>query len=222
VTASLGFLRDGCRIVRSVFTEEEILTFRDEADRVAAAAGSACVRHLRSHSPLFRSLALDGRLAPLLPDGAVIARSILFDKTPEENWPVAWHQDLTIALRERRDVSGYGPWSVKDGAPHVQPPVSLLERMVTIRIHLDETPADNGALAVAPGSHLHGRIPAAEMAAHTAGAIVCECQPGDILVMRPLILHASKRAVTPRRRRILHFEYASPGDLADDLQWLED
>ncbi|WAC21828.1 phytanoyl-CoA dioxygenase family protein [Luteolibacter sp. SL250] len=213
--------KEGYRIIRSVFTEEEVARFREEADRVAAAAGSACVRHLRSHSGLFRDLALEERLRVLLPGDPVLARSILFDKTPEENWPVAWHQDLTIALRRQENVPGYGPWSVKDGAPHVQPPVALLRNMVTIRIHLDDTPADNGALAVVPGSHLHGRIPAYEVATYVRHPVICECQSGDILLMSPLILHSSKRAVTPRRRRIIHFEYAREGDLAENLEWLE-
>ncbi len=213
--------KEGYRIIRSVFTEEEIARFRVEADRIATAAGSACVRHLRSRSGLFTALALDEKLRLLLPGDPVVARSILFDKTPEENWPVAWHQDLTIALRRQEDVPGYGPWSVKDGAPHVQPPVALLRNMVTIRIHLDDTPAENGALAVVPGSHLHGRIPAQDVAAHVRDPVICGCQSGDVLVMSPLILHSSKRAETPRRRRIIHFEYARQGDLADSLDWLE-
>ncbi|RYD23859.1 MAG: phytanoyl-CoA dioxygenase [Verrucomicrobiaceae bacterium] len=213
--------KEGYRIIRSVFEEEEIVRFRVEADSIATAAGSACVRHLRSHSGLFSDLALDERLRLLLPGDHVVARSILFDKTPEENWPVAWHQDLTIALREQGDAPGYGPWSVKDGAWHVQPPVTLLRNMLTIRIHLDDTTADNGALAVVPGSHLHGRIPGDRISAHIGDPVVCECQPGDVLLMSPLILHSSKRAVTPLRRRVIHFEYARKGDLADTLEWLE-
>jgi hypothetical protein len=203
--------KGGYRVIRSVFTEEEVARFRDEADRIATAAGSACVRHLRSQSDLFGRLAMDGRLRILLPDEPVVARSILFDKTPEENWPVAWHQDLTIAVRSHADVPGYGPWSVKDGAPHVQPPADLLRNMITIRIHLDDTPADNGALAVAPGSHLHGRISAQDIASHVREPVICECRPGDVLLMSPLILHSSKRAVAPRRRRIVHFEYSRQG-----------
>jgi hypothetical protein len=213
--------KKGYRIIRSVFTEEEVACFREEADRISTAAGSACVRHLRAQSGLFGELAMDERMRLMLPGEPVVARSILFDKTPEENWPVAWHQDLTIALRSQADVPGYGPWSVKDGAPHVQPPVDLLRNMVTIRIHLDETPAENGALAVVPGSHLHGRIPAQDIASHIRGPVICECQPGDILLMSPLILHSSKRAVAPRRRRIIHFEYSRRGDLAENLKWLE-
>jgi hypothetical protein len=76
-------------------------------------------------------------------DGAGLAdrcfpvRAIYFDKTPDSNWNVAWHQNLTIAVRERRDAAGFGPWSVKAGVPHVQPPVELLEHLVAVRLHLD-------------------------------------------------------------------------------------
>jgi ectoine hydroxylase-related dioxygenase (phytanoyl-CoA dioxygenase family) len=107
-------------------------------------------------------------------------RSILFDKTPDQNWAVSWHQDLTIALERRVDVPGYGPWSVKDGVVHAQGPVELLEKMVTVRIHLDDTPAENGALRVIPGSHRHGRLSdeAAEELARQPEAI-CTANAGD-------------------------------------------
>lgn len=212
---------DGYKIIRSVFGEDEILEMRSEADRIAKDAGTACVRHLRAQSNLFRDLALREPLRALLSSQMVVARSILFDKTASENWPVAWHQDLTIALRRREHAPGYGPWSVKDGAPHVQPPTALLRNMVTIRIHLDDTPAENGALAVVPGSHMYGRISAQGISEQVKGAVICECKAGDILMMSPLILHSSKRAAAPRRRRIIHFEYARQGDLAKNLEWLE-
>ncbi|MBG7609140.1 MAG: phytanoyl-CoA dioxygenase family protein [Verrucomicrobia bacterium] len=80
-------------------------------------------------------------------------RSILFDKTATENGPVAWHQGLTICTKQEIPTEGYGPWSNKDGVPHVQPPVALLKTMVTTRIHLDPTNSNNGALMVIPGSH---------------------------------------------------------------------
>jgi ectoine hydroxylase-related dioxygenase (phytanoyl-CoA dioxygenase family) len=80
-------------------------------------------------------------------------RATYFDKTQNANWNVAWHQDLTIAVRERRDVPGFGLWSVKDGVIHVQPPVAVLERIVAVRFHLDPCGRENGPLRVIPGSH---------------------------------------------------------------------
>lgn len=77
-------------------------------------------------------------------------RSIYFDKTPGANWLVAWHQDLTLALAARADAPGFGPWSMKEGVPHAQPPGELLEQMLTVRLHLDDCDESNGALRVIP------------------------------------------------------------------------
>ncbi|MDQ8190011.1 phytanoyl-CoA dioxygenase family protein [Roseibacillus persicicus] len=207
---------------RAIFDTGAIEHFRREADRVAQAAGSACVRHLRSRSEVFDELALSGSFLRLLPPGVSPVRSILFDKTPAENWPVPWHQDLTIAVVEERSVSGYGPWSFKDGSPHVQPPLSLLENMATIRLHLDETPAGNGALRVSPGSHRRGKLPSDLLReSFIEESQTCECQAGDVLMMSPLIIHSSRRSTAPNRRRVLHFEYARREDLDPELHWFE-
>ena len=133
-----------------------------------------------------------------------------------------WHQDLTIAVAEKKNITGYGPWSVKNAVPHVQPPEKLLREMVTIRIHLDVTSSENGALRVIPKSHLLGRIPSQEVTLHSAAPeVVCECAPGDALLMSPLILHASSKSEEPSRRRILHFEYARADALNPALKWYE-
>jgi ectoine hydroxylase-related dioxygenase (phytanoyl-CoA dioxygenase family) len=94
--------------------------------------------------------------------------------------------------------------------------------MVTVRIHLDPTGQENGALRVIAGSHLHGRLSPESIAELTAGgAYTCDCQPGDVLLMSPLILHSSKRSARPDRRRILHFEYAPTDALDPRLAWHE-
>jgi len=216
------FSQSGYQIVRGVFSADEIGEFRAEADRVANEAGSVCVRHLNARSDLFTRLSFSDRIMDLMGDSFVPVRSILFDKTPDQNWPVAWHQDLTISVGEKMLAPGYGPWSVKDGVVHVQPPVALLEQMITVRVHLDETSAGNGALKVIPGSHQLGKIPAESIRAHTEGShVVCECEPGDVLLMSPLLLHASSRSATPFRRRIVHLEYAPPQALERGLTWYE-
>ena len=213
----------GYRIHREVFDTDEIEHLRSEADRVATEAGSACVRHLNARSYVFQDLSISKKISDLM-DNAHLqpVRSILFDKTATENWPVAWHQDLTICTKEEIPTEGYGPWSNKDGVPHVQPPVALLKAMVTARIHLDPTDSNNGALMVIPGSHLHGKIPSATIPDLVGNSTeTCECQPGDVLLMSPLILHSSKRSTRPSRRRILHFEYAPPDALDSRLTWHE-
>jgi ectoine hydroxylase-related dioxygenase (phytanoyl-CoA dioxygenase family) len=85
-------------------------------------------------------------------------RAILFDKHDANNWALGWHQDRTIAVKERKEVQGFGPWTIKAGTPHVAPPISLLARMTTVRVHFDPVDQDNAPLLVAPGSHRRGLI----------------------------------------------------------------
>ena len=147
-------------------------------------------------------------------------RSILFDKTPDANWPVLWHQDKTITVEDQREVDGFGPWSQKVGQPHVQPPASVLEGMLTARIHLDDCDSGNGALQVLPGSHREGVLSPEEVRSRVDSGtpFSCEAQAGDVLFMRPLVLHASGKSTRDTHRRILHLEYARP-DLPGGLRF---
>jgi len=149
-----------------------------------------------------------------------LVRAIYFDKNPAVNWLVPWHQDLTIAVKEKHEVPGYGPWSVKESIPHVQPPIEVLESMVTLRIHLDDTDETNGALRVLPGTHRWGRLDSAEIAAARKDVteFLCKATQGDAYLMRPLLLHASSRSTSDRHRRVLHFEYAGR-ELPEGLAW---
>jgi hypothetical protein len=182
-------------------------------------------RHLLRQAPAVRALADDTRLRELLAGlgcaGARPVRAVFFDKNPAHNWKVPWHQDLAIAVRARHDLAGYGPWSVKDGVPHVRPPAALLARMVTLRLHLDDCDADNGALRVRPGSHRRGRLTDEEIVRSTnATGRVCAVRAGGVVAMRPLLLHASSPAREPRHRRVIHIEY-SPDRLPAPLEWFD-
>lgn len=147
-------------------------------------------------------------------------RAILFDKNPAANWSLAWHQDRTISVRERRDLPGFGPWTIKSGLLHVAPPFALLERMVTIRVHLDDVPADNAPLLIAPGSHRFGlvREEAIDAVVAQCGVHACEAQAGDIWIYATPILHASEAARLPKARRVLQVDYAA-FDLPGGLEW---
>jgi ectoine hydroxylase-related dioxygenase (phytanoyl-CoA dioxygenase family) len=147
-------------------------------------------------------------------------RALFFDKTPVTNWKVAWHQDLSIAVAERRDVPGFSGWSLKDGVWHVQPPASVLERMITLRLHLDDCGTENGPLKVIPGSHREGRLSRERIEWwKTHGEVVeCHVPACGALLMRPLLLHSSSPARQPAHRRVLHVEFASES-LPAGLQW---
>ncbi|MDR3402101.1 MAG: phytanoyl-CoA dioxygenase family protein [Chthoniobacter sp.] len=159
---------------------------------------------------------------PHLPCEPLPVRAIYFDKSPAANWGVAWHQDLTLALRTRVETPGFGPWSTKDGIPHVQPPVELLQQMLTIRLHLDDADEANGALRVLPGSHRWGRLATRQIQELRTQQpdFLCAAAAGDALLMRPLLLHASSRSTSTRHRRVLHIEYAGFA-LPSELDWHE-
>lgn len=182
------------------------------------------VRNLLEASDVVREVAAvgpvrDAATAALGP-GTGAVRAILFDKTPDANWKVVWHQDLTVAVAHERPTPGYGPWSVKDGVPHVQPPIAILEHMVAVRLHLDPCLADNGPVRVISGSHRAGRQSPDEIDRWRAGVpeTVCLVERGGLLLFRPLLLHASSPATRPDHRRVLHIEYGPP-NLSDELAW---
>jgi ectoine hydroxylase-related dioxygenase (phytanoyl-CoA dioxygenase family) len=216
-----GFDGDGFAVSRGVAPTPLVVRLA----RMLPPAPRAGVRNLTAISPVARELAGEPAVRSLagavLGPGAIVARAILFDKTPDANWAVPFHQDSTIAVRERIDVEGFGPWSIKEGLPHVQPPAHILERMVTIRIHVDPCDESNGPLVVLPGSHAHGLLNDADVARWkaTARQVVCCADAGDAVVMRPLLLHASPRASNPSRRRVVHLEFAA-GPLPGGLQWV--
>lgn len=146
-------------------------------------------------------------------------RAILFDKTAERNWSLGWHQDRTIVVRERIDADGFGPWTVKSGLIQVEPPFAILERMVTLRVHLDAVDWNNAPLRIVSGSHRLGRLPEAEIerVVATFGERLCLAERGDIWLYATPIVHASLAADPPQRRRVLQVDYsadAAPGPLA--------
>lgn len=142
-----------------------------------------------------------------------------FNKTESANWKVAWHQDVTIGVRERKDVDGFHAWTMKEGVVHVQPPAEVMSRVVAIRLHLDESRADNGPLRVMPGSHSRWRLSAAEIGQmNKESAVTCCVGEGGALLMRPLAVHASSQCEASRPRRVLHLEFAAD-ELPGGLEW---
>lgn len=224
---------DGFAIVSDIIDESQCQQLHDAIDRVHEHCNGRkranrvyAIRNLLDAVPetrdLANSLAVRALVESHLGTAAFVTRAILFDKTPSANWNVTWHQDRTIAVQQRRDVAGFGPWSVKAGVQNVSPPAAVLEQMLTVRIHLDDCAADNGALRVVPGSHRLGILSPEEIAAQRDSnpekIACCDAASGDALLMRPLLLHASSPAVVPKRRRVLHFEFAAE-PLPRGLAW---
>jgi ectoine hydroxylase-related dioxygenase (phytanoyl-CoA dioxygenase family) len=211
----------GFAIVPSILSKDTLETL--ERDLPTSSGGNGGLRNLLDTPPiatLAARTAVRGLIEPVLGQGAFPVRAILFDKTPVANWKVSWHQDLTIAVKARAEVAGYGPWSEKAGVVHVQPPVSILEQMLALRLHIDDSGPANGPLRVLPGSHWAGRLRDAEIPEwrERLAEHVCLVPRGGALLMRPLLLHASSPAETPEHRRVIHIEYANCA-LAGGLQW---
>ncbi|MEM6299819.1 MAG: phytanoyl-CoA dioxygenase family protein, partial [Bacteroidota bacterium] len=160
-------------------------------------------------------------LRKFFPNGYQVIKSIYFDKPPTANWIVNWHQDLTINLKEKKDVEGFKNWRVTAERVIVQPPVEFLERILTVRIHLDDCTKENGALRVIEGSHKKGIIPIKSwMKSKNGQERICEVGRGGVLLMNPLTLHASKRSENQKNRRVIHIEFTDQ-ELPRGLDWKE-
>lgn len=215
--------REGFALLPGVLTQAEVAALLQALEAVEG-FGRGGLRHVAARVPAVRALerseTVRGPVTAVLGEDVTLSRSLLFDKTSAANWNVAWHQDLTIAVRERKDVPGFTAWSVKDGVPHVQPPAEVLARVLAVRLHLDDCGAGNGALRVLPGTHRRGRLSDAEMEAlrREVPETVCAARAGDLLLMRPLLLHASSAAAQPHHRRVLQLEFGA-GRLPGGLEW---
>ena len=149
-----------------------------------------------------------------------VVRVIYFDKTEDKNWLVTWHQDKTISVDKKIEMKDWEVWSIKDDINHVQPPLKVLNSMVTFRLHLDDADNSNGCLKVIPQSHNLGILTHSELTkvVKNKEIYLCEVKSGDLVMMRPHILHASSKSVKPKHRRVVHIEYSNY-DLPSNLKW---
>jgi len=183
----------------------------------------AGARHLLG-LPAVRALADDDRLVRIarsaLGGSAIPFRATLGDKSMKTNWLVAWHQDTALPMRTRFQSRGWGPWTTKDGVLYAHAPAAVLERVVALRIHLDASTGTNGPLRVLPRTHTLGRLSATEISGIQRGVAAVDClsPAGGIILMRPLLLHASSKSRDDRPRRVLHVEYAARMEVADGVE----
>lgn len=187
---------------------------------IASGAGSRRLLDEIWCAHLAGALRADTRIRSLLPRNAVAVQCTLFGKLPTKNWLVTLHQDLSIPVSSRVNSPECSGWSEKEGHLYVQPPVSVLERLVAVRVHIDDCPAESGALRVVPHSHVEGRVDPREAEAlrQHHGETVIPVAQGGALLMRPLLLHASSKATLLTPRRVLHFVFGPPS-LPLGLEW---
>jgi ectoine hydroxylase-related dioxygenase (phytanoyl-CoA dioxygenase family) len=227
----LKFDADGFLCIESIYNHEEVeeligiinradqskSTFRKTKDLFA-------VRQFLKEVPEARAVIFNDKLIRLLTlmfgEGYFVSKSIYFDKPGQSNWFVAYHQDLTISVDKRALYDGFGPWTVKHNQFAVQPPVTILQDNFTVRIHLDETTVENGALKVLSGSHRQGIRRVEQINLDAEQQVTCDVNKGGVMLMRPLLFHASERTVNNSQRRVIHVEF-SKSQLPEGLNWSE-
>jgi len=170
--------------------------------------------------PLIFTDKLKDAIRNLFGEDYFVVKSIYFDKPEQSNWFVAWHQDLTISVNKKIELAGYTSWTIKHNQFAVQPPVGILENNFTVRIHLDDTDENNGALKVIQGSHQNGIRRLEDENISSQNQHVCRVGAGGIMIMRPLLFHASNRTTNNKRRRVIHIEF-SKAKLPAQINWSE-
>ncbi|MDQ0593097.1 ectoine hydroxylase-related dioxygenase (phytanoyl-CoA dioxygenase family) [Chryseobacterium ginsenosidimutans] len=222
---------NGFTVINNIFSDEEIEkiseviqhidiskeTFRKSEDLFA-------IRQFLKEIPEVSELIFNENIRTIIKEifggKYFVVKSIYFDKPEKSNWYVAYHQDLTISVDKKIELPNFRSWTTKQNQFAVQPPLDILENIFTIRIHLDDTDENNGALKVVPKSHTKGiyRPEAIDWSIETER--ICNIQSGGIMIMKPLTLHGSNRTTDGRRRRVIHIEF-SDMELPQDLKWSE-
>jgi ectoine hydroxylase-related dioxygenase (phytanoyl-CoA dioxygenase family) len=218
---------EGYSILENAITEKTILSLIEALSNLKPDQlnrGIYGVRNLLNLSPKAREFSESKTVREIaekyLGKEAKVVRAIYFDKTPNANWKVPWHQDLTIAVRERQETNGFTAWTIKDKVHCVQPPIEILDRMLTLRFHLDGADETNGALKILAKTHKLKRLCATQIQNIKSKQTACLCRAkvGDCLVMKPLLLHSSSAGTIPKNRRVIHLEF-SADDLPNGLMW---
>lgn len=150
----------------------------------------------------------------------VVAVSARLDESSGVPAPPEWHQDRRVTVRERMEVRGYAAWTARVGIWHVEPPSSVLDQMVIVRIHLDDCPQGSAAFQVIPGSHRGGKLSpqAIEELVEMQPALAPNIAKGSLVAMKPLLVHTISPCPRPSRFRVLQIVFA-PVEAISPLQW---
>lgn len=224
--AELGF-----STIRAVYTDEEVEKIIDTIARVDTSKETFrksndlfAIRQFLKEIPEIQSLVFNKKLKQIIHEvfgeNYFVVKSIYFDKPETSNWYVAYHQDLTISVDKKVEIENFGPWTVKQNQFAVQPPVEILENIFTLRIHLDDTDENNGALRVIEKSHLKKIYRPETIDWAKEKATTCIVEKGGAMIMKPLILHSSNRTTNNKKRRVIHIEF-SDINLPNALNWSE-
>jgi len=213
----------GFAVIDDLLESYEVENLIAELSRSRLPRSRAGLRHALRH-PAIAALAKNSQLLAIAQEilgrEALPFRATLFDKSPTSNWLVVWHQDTALPLRNRREVPGWGPWSVKDGVIYAHAPAGALCGVLALRIHLDDSTEDNGPLRVLPGSQKNGVLSddAIHEFAARVPAVNCLIPKRGILAMRPLLVHSSSKSRGESSRRVIHIEYSGSMAVAGGIE----
>ena len=216
----------GFGILNYVYTKREVRKLKTRLDAYMAQQEEQAIgmREVLLKIPELKPILFNENFRKLIKSidkNAFLTKAVYFDKSPQDNWYVTWHQDVPINVSEKKDTKGFGSWTNKKGIISVRPPEEISKNTFTMRIHLDDTTLKNGALKVVPGSHKK-RLDDEGIKLITTNSIpfVSEVKSGGIHLLKPLLLHASSESKLQRRRRVLHLEFSSM-ELPNGLEYAE-
>jgi ectoine hydroxylase-related dioxygenase (phytanoyl-CoA dioxygenase family) len=158
-------------------------------------------------------------LAEAAPDYTII-KSIYFDKAPGANWFVSFHRDQIIFVKNKIEAWGFKNWTNRGDCFGVQPSPDILGNMVTIRIHLDDADQNNGALKVIPYTHSEATVRSVNTNFSDSDSVLCPVRAGGVMLMKPLLFHASSKSASDKRRRVIHLELCGM-ELPEGMEWAQ-
>lgn len=222
---------NGFSVMENIYSEEEIqniLTIIDQTDSSNETfrktndlfAIRQFLREIPTVIDLIFTENLKSVMKEIIGEDFFVVKSIYFDKPETSNWYVPYHQDLTISVDKKMEIKNFELWTTKQNQFAVQPPIEFLENITTIRIHLDDTDENNGALRVVPKSHLKKIYRPETIDWNKEIETICRVKKGGIMLMKPLTLHSSKRTTNNKKRRVIHIEFSNR-ELPNELNWAE-
>ncbi|MFC6998872.1 WYL domain-containing protein [Rufibacter roseus] len=226
-------LRSGSAILDNLYTHKEVgqmlsiikRTTQAHPDRFKGTEDLFSIRNLLQEIPKLKTVLFNQNLCRLVKEGFgenyFLTKAIFFDKPPQSNWYVTWHQDIPINVQGKIETEGFRGWTNKAGLISVIPPLEYLQKSVTVRVHLDDTDEKNGALRVIPKTHF--KVLNSEEIAHireTEEPKCCKVLRGGVHLMKPLTLHASSKTENDQHRRVIHLEFNCL-ELPEKMEWLE-
>jgi ectoine hydroxylase-related dioxygenase (phytanoyl-CoA dioxygenase family) len=193
-------------LLSSIRPETAAGAVRGRSQSAYGARGLLVARpHLRL---LFTELMLGPIAEHALGAGAFPIDAIFFDKRSDANWAVPAHQDVVVPVPFSADLTGVRNVRHRHGLSYGEPADHVLQELVALRVHFDDAGPENGGLSIVHGSHSLGRLSSAEILRIPSESYTSyDCRAGDVLLMKPLAVHRSGRAVLPRHRRVLQVLY---------------